>query len=115
MSKDGIRNLIETFYTQQPIFISVVSFSYDCLFVSIMCNFPLCLGGGKNHSLPLNHTIADTAARINAITCFEIMLRTYARRTLFKSLEDSQPPLKEIAKLTGHTEIAILLEEKHLM
>ncbi|XP_066017170.1 uncharacterized protein [Pocillopora verrucosa] len=72
-------------------------------------------GGGKNHSLPLNHTIADTAARINAITCFEIMLRTYARRTLFKSLEDSQPPLKEIAKLTGHTEIAILLEEKHLM
>lgn len=80
-----------------------------------MCNFPLCLGGGKNHSLPLLRMIADTAARINAITFFEILFRTNAGCTLFKSFKDSQPPLEEIARLNGHTELALMLEKKHLM
>lgn len=89
--------------------------SYDCLFASILCNFPLCLGGDKNHSLPLLRMISDTAARINAIEFFEILFRSHVGCTLFRSFKDCQPPLEEIARLNGHTELALMLEEKHLL
>ena len=73
------------------------------------------IGNARKTALCHLRMIVETAAKINAMEFFTIIFSTSVGRNVFKSFKNEELLLEELARENGHEELAMFLEQRHLM